>query len=223
MNTPLELCGVEKIMRTRENERRMSQGVVIHSPELVNINPFASIASGVEIFGPCEIYGNSFIEENTRIEAYCHIKNTHLGSSCVVRSFCHFENALVANNVHLGPYARLRPQAELADNVHIGNFVEIKKSTIAQSSKINHFTYIGDSVVGSGVNVGAGCITCNYDGKNKHQTIIGDNAFLGSNCSFVAPVKIGKNSLIGAGSVITQDVPDDSLAIARGRQHTLKR
>lgn len=223
VNNPLELYLAEKQLQETEVHRRMSEGVVIHAPELVRISPFANIEAGVEIFGPCEIYGNSSIGKDTRIESHSYIKNTRIGSSCVVRSFCHFENASVANNVQLGPYARLRPQAELADNVHIGNFVEIKKSTVAINSKINHFTYIGDSVVGSGVNIGAGCITCNYDGKNKHQTIIGDNAFLGSNCSFVAPVTIGKNALVGAGSVITHDIPDNNLAIARGKQINIKK
>jgi len=223
VNNPLELCWAEKQMQENEIERRMGEGIIIHASESVRISPFVSIEAGVEIFGPCEIYGNSRIGKNTRIESHCYIKDTSIGEACTVRSFCHFENASVANNVQLGPYARLRPGAELSDDVHIGNFVEIKKSSVAKGSKINHLTYIGDSTIGSGVNVGAGCITCNYDGKNKHKTIINDNAFLGSNCSFIAPVTIGKNALIGAGSVITHDVPADSLAIARTKQVNIKK
>ena len=223
VNNPQELSFAEKQMQANEIQRRLSEGIIIHAPESVRISPFVIIETGVEIFGPCEIYGKSHIGENTRIESHCYIKNTSIGYSCVVRSFCHFENASVAHGVQLGPYARLRPGAELAEDVHIGNFVEIKKSTVAKGSKINHLVYIGDSVIGSGVNIGAGCITCNYDGKNKHQTTIEDNAFLGSNCAFIAPVKIGKNALIGAGSVITKDVPDHHLAIARGKQVMLKK
>ena len=223
VNNPLELYEAEKTLQQTINTKLMSNGVVLHNPESIRISPFVEIAAGVEIFGPCEIYGKSKIEQYTTIESHCVIKNTQIGEACTIKSFCHFEDAIVGNNAKLGPYARLRPQAELADNVHLGNFVEIKKSKIGNASKVNHLSYIGDSIVGSGVNVGAGCITCNYDGKNKFQTIIEDNAFLGSNCAFVAPVTIGKNTLVAAGSVITKDTPENTLAIARQRQTNLKK
>ena len=223
VNNPLDLHLAEKFMQEEETKKHMKAGVIIHAPESVRISPLATIKPGVELFGPCEIYGQSYIDKDTIIESHCYINNTHISEACTIRSFCHFEDAIIANSALIGPYARLRPKTVLADNVRIGNFVEIKKSTVGKGSKINHLSYIGDSLVGSDVNIGAGCITCNYDGKNKHQTIIGDNAFLGSDSSFVAPVKIGKNALIGAGSVITHDVPDDSLAIARQKQSILKK
>ncbi len=223
VNNPLELNQAEEILQQEINLSLMQNGVVMHNPQSIRISPFAVIQRGVEIFGPCEIYGKSEIESFTTINSHCVIKNTKIGENCVVQSFCHFENAAVGNNAKLGPYARLRPEAKLADDVHLGNFCEIKKSVIGTGSKVNHLSYIGDSQVGSGVNVGAGCITCNYDGKNKHRTIIGDNAFLGSNCAFVAPVKIAKNTLVGAGSVITKDTAENDLAIARARQVNIKK
>ena len=223
VNNPLELNEAEKNLQKTINTKLMANGVVLHNQENIFISPFVEIAAGVEIYGPCEIYGKSKIEQYTTIKSHCYIKNTQIGEACTVKSFCHFEDAIVGNNAILGPYARLRPQAELADNVHLGNFVEIKKSKIGNASKVNHLSYIGDSLVGQGVNVGAGCITCNYDGKNKFQTIIEDNAFLGSNCAFVAPVTIGKNSLVAAGSTITKNTPENSLAIARERQVNLNK
>lgn len=223
VNTPYELAHAESLLQRKEIEHRIRTGVIIHAPEMVRISPFAIIEKGVEIFGPCEIYGKSFIGKNTRIESHVYIENTNISEDCHVRSFCHFVDASIGARTSIGPYARLRPEAKLAEEVHVGNFVEIKKSTISSGSKINHLSYIGDSEVGSGVNVGAGCITCNYDGVHKHKTIIEDKAFLGSNCAFVAPVKIGKNTLIGAGSVITKDVADNTLAVARSHQITLKK
>lgn len=223
VNNPYELAHAETLMQKQEIERRLRDGVIIHSPDTVRISPSAVIQKGVEIFGPCEIYNSSFIGENTRIESHTYIENTAISDHCHVRSFCHFVDAHLGSNISIGPYARLRPGANLSDDVHIGNFVEIKKSTVEKGSKINHLSYIGDSQIGSGVNIGAGCITCNYDGVHKHKTTIQDNAFIGSNCALVAPVTIGKNSLIGAGSVITKDVPEDSLALARSREFILKK
>jgi bifunctional UDP-N-acetylglucosamine pyrophosphorylase/glucosamine-1-phosphate N-acetyltransferase len=136
----------------------------------------------------------------------------------VIRSFSHLEGARVGKNARIGPFARLRPGAELGSDVHIGNFVEIKASTIEDGAKANHLAYLGDARVGAGSNIGAGTITCNYDGFAKHKTDIGKGAFVGTNSSLVAPVKIGDGAYIGSGSVITSDVPADSLAIARGRQ-----
>lgn len=223
VNNPAELYEAEKNLQNETNRRLMAEGVVLHQPESIRISPFSVIHKGAEIFGPCEIYGKSEIQSYTRIESHCVIKNTQIGENCTIKSFCHFEDAKVGSNGKLGPYARLRPDAELADNVHLGNFVEIKKSFVGDGSKVNHLSYIGDSTVGSGVNVGAGCITCNYDGKNKFRTVIEDNAFLGSNCAFVAPVTIKKNTLVAAGSVITEDTEENGLAIARSRQSNLKR
>jgi len=138
--------------------------------------------------------------------------------NAVIRSFSHLERARVGNGAVVGPYARLRPGARLEANAHVGNFVEVKEALIGAGAKANHLSYIGDATVGAGTNVGAGTITCNYDGVAKHRTEIGENAFIGSNSALVAPVKVGKGAYIGSGSVITDDVPPDALALARGRQ-----
>ncbi len=218
VNTAHELYVAEKFLAEQENIKRMNENVLLHHPESIRISPFAKIAKGVEIFGPCEIYGNCQIEQFTCLESHTVIKNSQIGENCQIKSFSHLEEAILENNVTVGPYARLRPGSELASSCKVGNFVEIKKSRLGQGSKVNHLSYIGDASLGTNVNVGAGSITCNYDGVKKHQTIIGDNAFLGSNTAYVAPVKIGKNSLVGAGSVITKDVPDFHLAVSRAEQ-----
>ncbi len=223
VNNAHELHLAEKYLLERENNRRMKEGVILHYPESIKISPLAKIAKGVEIFGPCEIYGACTIEQNSCLESHTIIKNSSIGANCQIKSFSHLEEAILKDNVTIGPYARLRPGSELEQDCRIGNFVEIKKSLIGQGSKVNHLSYIGDAVLGSKVNVGAGSITCNYDGEKKHQTIIEDNAFLGSNTSYVAPVKVGKDSLIGAGSVITKDVPDMHLAVSRAEQKIIKR
>ncbi|MDJ0904554.1 MAG: DapH/DapD/GlmU-related protein, partial [Woeseiaceae bacterium] len=145
-----------------------------------------------------------------------------LGAGTVVRPNCHIEGASTGANCVIGPFARLRPGAELADDVRIGNFVEVKKSTIAAGSKVNHLTYIGDAEIGTGVNVGAGTITCNYDGANKHKTTIGDHVFIGSGVELVAPVRIGAGATIGAGSTITKTAPEGELTIGRSKQVTIK-
>jgi len=157
-----------------------------------------------------------------RIESNNLIRDSQLGAGVVVHSNCHIEGATAADNCEIGPFSRLRPGAELAEDVKVGNFVEIKKSTVAAGSKVNHLTYIGDSDIGTNVNVGAGTITCNYDGVNKHRTSIGDGAFIGSGVNLVAPVEVGKGATIGAGSTITTSTPDDQLTLERSKQITVK-
>ena len=151
------------------------------------------------------------------------LRDTVIGPDVRVHSFCHLEGAVVGPACQVGPYARLRPGAVLEHEARVGNFVEMKKSVLGAGSKASHLTYLGDAVVGADTNIGAGTITCNYDGKNKHKTTIGDKAFIGSNSSLVAPVTIGAGALIGAGSVITKDVPEGGLGIGRGRQVTKQR
>ncbi len=146
------------------------------------------------------------------------IKNAHIGNACHIKPYCVIDRAEVGAGVDIGPFAHLRPETVLADNTKVGNFVEIKKSTIGHGSKVNHLSYIGDSTVGTNVNIGAGVITCNYDGVNKSQTIIKDNVFVGSNSSLVAPVTIGDAATVAAGSVITNDVDNNALALGRARQ-----
>jgi len=150
------------------------------------------------------------------------IRDSTLGNGVVVHPNCHIEGAVAGDDCEIGPFARLRPGAELAENVKVGNFVEIKKSRIADGSKVNHLTYIGDSEIGINVNVGAGTITCNYDGANKHVTKIGDGVFIGSGVNLVAPVEVGSGATVGAGSTITKNVPAEQLTLERSKQLTIK-
>jgi bifunctional UDP-N-acetylglucosamine pyrophosphorylase/glucosamine-1-phosphate N-acetyltransferase len=165
--------------------------------------------------------GRVQLGDRVRIGPFCRLHNVQLAAGTVVQAHCDLDGVVTHGPCTIGPFARLRPGTELDAGVHIGNFVETKKTHLGEGSKANHLTYLGDSVVGSGVNIGAGTITCNYDGVNKFQTHIGDGAFIGSNSSLVAPVTIGAQATIGAGSVITRDAPEGELTVARGRQLTL--
>ena len=186
----------------------------------------AVIKKGVKLISSDSIYLSSDTKfgKNVLIEPYVVIgEGVKIGNNVKILSFSYIEKTKIGNNVTIGPFARLRPDTVLEDNSKIGNFVEIKKSRVGKNSKVNHLSYIGDSVLGKNVNVGAGTITCNYDGKNKYKTKILDNAFIGSNSSLVAPVKIGKNTVIGAGSTITKDVKDYTLALSRVSQREFKK
>ena len=183
------------------------------------------IKSGVKMIGPETIFfsKDTKIGKNVTINPYVVIgPKVNIGSNVIVNSFSHLEDCKIKNKVEVGPYARLRPGTILEEGSKIGNFVEVKKSTVGKKSKINHLSYIGDSEVGKGVNVGAGTITCNYDGVKKSKTKIKDNVFIGSNSSLVAPITLEKNSIIGAGSVITKKVKKDSLALTRSPQTEIK-
>jgi bifunctional UDP-N-acetylglucosamine pyrophosphorylase/glucosamine-1-phosphate N-acetyltransferase len=168
------------------------------------------------------IEGDVSLGNNTTIAANCSIKNTKIGNNVVILPNSVIEDALIGNGASIGPFARIRPEANIGENAKIGNFVEVKKSTIGKGSKVSHLSYVGDTTIGSEVNIGAGVITCNYDGVNKHQTTIEDGAFVGSDTQLIAPVTIGKNATIGAGSTITKDVPDNQLSLSRSKQTTLK-
>ena len=183
------------------------------------------IKSGVKMIGPETIFfsNDTTIGKNVIINPYVVIgPKVKIGINVIINSFSHLEDCKINNKVEVGPYARLRPGTILEEGSKIGNFVEVKKSTIGKKSKVNHLSYIGDSELGSGVNVGAGTITCNYDGVKKSKTLIKKGSFVGSNSSLVAPVTVGKNSIIGAGSVITKDVPDNTLALTRAKQKKVK-
>ena len=185
-----------------------------------------AIKKGVKLISPESIYLSSDTKfgKNVLIEPYVVIgEGVKIGNNVKILSFSYIEKTKIGNNVTIGPFARLRPDTILEDNSRIGNFVEIKKSNIGKNSKVSHLSYIGDSILGKNVNVGAGTITCNYDGKKKYKTKILDNAFIGSNTSLVAPVKIGKNTVIGAGSTITKNVKDNTLALSRVSQRELKK
>ena len=183
------------------------------------------LKSGVKMSGPETIFfsNDTKIGKRVIIEPYVVIgSKVKIGNNVVIKSFSHLENCKIENSVEIGPYARIRPGTTLKKGSKVGNFVEIKKSTLGQKSKANHLSYIGDSTIGKSVNVGAGTITCNYDGIKKNKTIIKDNAFVGSNSALVAPITIGKNSVVGAGSVITKNVNNKTLALTRTLQSEIK-
>ena len=183
------------------------------------------LKSGVKMLGPDTIFfsNDTKIGKRVIIEPYVVIgSKVKIGNNVVIKSFSHLENCKIENSVEIGPYARIRPGTILKKGSKVGNFVEIKKSTLGQKSKANHLSYIGDSTIGKSVNVGAGTITCNYDGIKKNKTIIKDNAFIGSNSALVAPITIGKNSVVGAGSVITKNVNNKTLALTRTLQSEIK-
>ena len=223
INSPAELVRSEEFLRAAIVEKLLHEGVMIHNPDAVRISAEAQLAKGAEITGPCEIYGRSRIGRGVRIASHCRIENTDIEENAVVHSFCHLEGAQVGQACIVGPYARLRPGSVMERNAHVGNFVEMKNTRLGEGAKANHLTYLSDAEVGGGANIGAGTITCNYDGKNKHMTRIGNKAFIGSNSALVAPVSIGDDALVGAGSVITIDVPEGHLGIERGSQKNIAR
>ena len=183
------------------------------------------LKSGIKMTGPDTVYFSSDtkIGKNVTIEPFVVFgSNVKIGNNVIIKSFSHLENCKIENKVEIGPYVRIRPNTILKEGSRIGNFVEIKKSTIGKKSKVNHLTYIGDTKIGKNVNIGAGTITCNYDGVKKSKTIINDNVFIGSNSSLVAPLTINKNSVVGAGSVITKNVKKKSLALTRSKQVEVK-
>ncbi len=223
VNSPLELAQAEEKMQELINARLLKSGVILHARGSVYVSPMAEIEPGAELCGPCTVTGKSRICADARVCANCVIRDSVVESGAEIRSFSHLEQAVVHGGALVGPYARLRPGAELGKNAHVGNFVELKKTKLGEGAKANHLSYLGDSEIGARTNIGAGTITCNYDGKNKFRTVIGEDAFIGSNTAIVAPAAIGSGSLVGAGSVITHDVPDGELAIGRARQKNLGR
>jgi len=223
VNSPLELSQAEEHLRTARALEHLAAGVLIHHPQSVVIGPRAIVEPGAELTGPCRILGKSHVERGARIGAFSQLTDSHVAAGAEVREYCHLEGADLASGVIAGPYARLRPGAVLQEGARVGNFVEMKKSVLGPGAKASHLTYLGDAEVGAKVNIGAGTITCNYDGVNKHKTVIGEGAFIGSNTALVAPVTVGKNALVGAGSTITKNVPDGGLAIARSKQANMER
>jgi len=222
INDKKQLAEAERALQARLVDELMQQGVGFADPARVDIR--GTLKCGKEVFidvnaifeGDVELGDGAHIESNNLI------RGSKLGAGTVVHSNCHIEGATTGRDCEIGPFARLRPGAELANNVKVGNFVEIKKSTVADGSKVNHLTYIGDAEIGAGVNVGAGTITCNYDGVNKHKTTIGDGAFIGSGVQLVAPVAIGAGATIGAGSTITRSTPENALTLERAIQKSVE-
>lgn len=202
-------------------EQLMEEGVGFADPARVDIRGTLTCGDDVFIDINAIFEGDVTLGDNVVIESNNLIRDSKLGSGTVVHSNCHIEGGTTGSSCEIGPFSRIRPGTELANNVKVGNFVEIKKSQVADGSKISHLTYIGDATIGKNVNVGAGTITCNYDGANKHQTVIGDDAFIGSGVELVAPVNIGSGATIGAGSTIGKDAPDGQLTVERSRQVTI--
>ena len=220
-NDALQLAVLERRYQRRLAEALMREGVRFADPSRIDIRGTVSAGMDVEVDVDVVFEGRVVLHDGVRIGPFCRLKDVELGAGTVVHAHCDFDGAVIGDGCTLGPYARLRPGTVLAESAHIGNFVEIKKSRLGKGSKANHLSYIGDADIGTKVNVGAGTITCNYDGVNKSLTEIGDGAFIGSNSSLVAPVRIGAGATIGAGSVITKDAPADTLTVARAKQLSL--
>ena len=221
VNDRVQLARLERIFQRAQAESLMRDGVTLRDPARLDIRGSVQIASDVIIDVNVILEGDVTIEEGVTIGPNCIIRDANIGAGTAIEANSLIDGAVVGDHCTVGPYARLRPGTELADKAKIGNFVETKKSYVGEGSKVNHLTYIGDSQIGKGVNVGAGTITCNYDGVNKFQTVMKDGAFIGSNSSLVAPVTIGENATVGAGSTVTKDVDDNGLAVARGQQRNV--
>lgn len=218
VNDRVQLATLERQFQAFQAKQLMQQGVHLIDPSRFDLRGNLTVGQDVRIDINVIIEGDCELGDNVEIGAGCIIKNTKIAAGTKVQPYSIFDSAIVGEDTQIGPFARLRPGAQLANEVHIGNFVEVKNTTIGLGSKANHFTYLGDAEIGAGSNIGAGTITCNYDGANKFKTIIGDQAFIGSNSSLVAPVKIGNGATVGAGSTITRDVEDNSLAVERSKQ-----
>ncbi len=218
VNNRQQLASLERSWQAKLVEDLQVQGVQFADPNRVDIRGEVTVGQDVFIDINVVLKGKVNLGSNVTIEAGCIIKDTRIGNNVHVKPYCVFDEAEVGDEASIGPFAHLRPKTVLANKTRLGNFVEIKKSYIGEGSKVNHLSYVGDAKIGAGVNFGAGAITCNYDGINKHETVVGDNAFIGTNASLVAPVTIGHTATIGAGSVITKNVEDKALALGRGRQ-----
>lgn len=218
VNNKAQLAELERIFQRNQAEVLLQQGVTLRDPARFDLRGSLKAGQDVVIDVNCVFEGNNELGNDVYIGANCVIKNAKIGAGTVVAPFSHLEDCEVGMNAQIGPFARLRPNAVLADDVHIGNFVEVKNSTLGKGSKANHLTYIGDSTVGTQTNIGAGTITANYDGVNKHRTVIGDEVRIGSNTVLVAPVTVGDKVTTAAGSTITDDCEPNKLIIARARQ-----
>ncbi len=218
VNSKVQLAELERVVQRNAAEQLMESGVRMADPARFDVRGELVCGRDVFIDVNCVFEGKVVLDEAVEVGPNCFIKNARIGAGTRLAAYTHIEDAIVGPDGRIGPFARLRPGTELAEDVHVGNFVEIKKSTVAAHSKANHLAYIGDAIIGSRVNVGAGTITCNYDGANKFQTIIEDDAFIGSDTQLVAPVTVGRGATLGAGTTLTKDAPPDTLTISRAKQ-----
>lgn len=217
-NTRAELAELDAQLRRRKCDQLMAEGVTIFSPETCVIDSEVQVGGDTVIEPFVQLLGKTSIGTDCRIKSYCVIRDSQIGDEVMIRNGCVLDSSRVEKAATLGPYSHVRPGTEIGEGAHVGNFVEIKKVRLGKGSKANHLTYLGDAQIGSGVNIGAGTITCNYDGVNKHKTTIEDGCFIGSDATLIAPVKVGKGAYVAAASCITEDVPADALAIGRTRQ-----
>ncbi|MFC3122718.1 bifunctional UDP-N-acetylglucosamine diphosphorylase/glucosamine-1-phosphate N-acetyltransferase GlmU [Agaribacter flavus] len=222
INNRAQLASLERAYQRKQAEDLLLAGVHIFDPERIDIRGNIQVGKDVSIDVNAVFEGEVSLGDRVSIGPSCVLKNCVIGADTKVEAFSHIEDASLESNCQIGPYARLRPKAELAEGVKIGNFVEVKKAKIGKGSKVNHLSYVGDAEVGTNVNIGAGTITCNYDGVNKFKTTIADGVFVGSNSALVAPVTIGAHATVGAGSTVTKDIADKELAVARSKQRNIQ-
>ena len=221
INSKQQLAALERTWQQVQANRLLEQGVTLADPTRVEIRGKLECGKDVEIDVGCIFAGNVTLGDGVIVGAYSIVSNAEIGGGTRIEPYSHIDQCIVGQDNRIGPYARLRPGSKLADQVHIGNFVEVKNSEIATGSKANHLSYVGDATIGSNVNIGAGTITCNYDGVNKHRTVIEDDVFIGSDTQLVAPVIIGRGATIGAGSTITRNTPEQALTLSRSKQMTI--
>ena len=217
-NTRAELADIDHYMRMAKCRQLMADGVTIYYPATCVIDADVEIAADTVIEPYVQLLGKTRIGTASRVRSYSVIRDSEIGDGVMILPGCVMDEARVGSTAIIGPYSRLRPGSEIGEGAHLGNFVETKKIKMGKGSKANHLTYLGDAEIGAGVNVGAGTITCNYDGVHKHKTVIGDRAFIGSDSTLVAPVSVGNGAYVAAATCVTEDVPDDALAIGRARQ-----
>jgi bifunctional UDP-N-acetylglucosamine pyrophosphorylase/glucosamine-1-phosphate N-acetyltransferase len=222
VNSKVQLAELERIHQRNIANALLEQGVTLADPARIDVRGTLSVGRDVSIDVNCVFEGRVEIEDGVSIGAHCVIRNARIAAGTGIKPFCHIEDATIGAQSVIGPYARLRPGTELGQDVHIGNFVEVKNSRIADHSKANHLAYVGDASIGARVNIGAGTITCNYDGANKFRTVIEDDAFIGSDSQLVAPVTVGKGATLGAGTTLTKDAPAGKLTVSRARQTTIE-
>ena len=220
VNTRAELAEVHRLLWRKTAARLLAEGITLLDPESAYVGPLVSVGPDSILYPGVTLEGRTAIGEGTTIHSGCRIRDAKIGNGTVILDGCLIQESEIGDGCQVGPYAHLRPQAKLRSKVKVGNFVEVKQSVIGEGSKVPHLTYIGDTSMGEKVNVGAGTITCNYDGFAKHRTVIEDNVFIGSNTNLVAPVSVGRGAIIAAGSTITEDVPADALAFGRAAQVT---
>jgi bifunctional UDP-N-acetylglucosamine pyrophosphorylase/glucosamine-1-phosphate N-acetyltransferase len=218
INSRTELAEVSRLVRQTKNEELMAAGVTLIDPATTYVGPDVEIGADTVVHPGVTIEGSTRIGVACEIQAHVRIVDSQLADRVTVNNFCLIVGSRVAEGVTIGPFAHLRPETAVAEGARIGNFVELKKTSLGPGSKVNHLSYLGDAEIGANVNVGAGTITCNYDGRMKSRTVVEDDAFIGSDTQLIAPVRVGKGAYVGAGSSITQDVPPGALGIGRGRQ-----